>query len=196
MDGKTVFKGDDFLISNLLKDGMLKKADFNPETGTTLSDTGEIAINTKANTLSLVTEKSECFVLPAKQEGNGKVMQVRKNTIFSTFFASSLDGKELKDSARILILHLTDIKNTKSKFLNEQHTLLAKNGELPHLLRKGEAEVQMNLNLSGKNPVLWTLDMSGKRIKKIDVKKGAEGSISFPLDTIGNSTMAYELIRE
>jgi hypothetical protein len=200
LDGKHVYKCDDFIISSLLKDGVLKKVDFDPEAGTTLSDTGEIAINTKANTLSLITGKSECFVLPAEKEGKGNVMQVRKNTTYATFFASSLDGKKLKDSSRILILHLTDIKNTKSKFLNEQHTLLAKNGELPHLVRKGQAEILMKLKESktgtGKTPVLWALDISGKRIEKINVKENGEGLILFPVDTTINSTMAYELVRE
>jgi hypothetical protein len=193
---KALYNGNQQLIESLLKDNLLSTLNFNLEADTTFSDTGEIALNVKSNTFSVISGRSECFVLPAGIDGNGKVMSVSGNTTFSTIFASSVDGKDLKNSNRILILHLTDIKNTKTKFFDKQHSQLGHIGVLPHLVRKGKANITMNVQET-KMPILWAIDVTGKRLEKIKIEKTPKG-FSFEINTASKeqSRMAYELIWE
>jgi hypothetical protein len=188
-----VYSAASNLLERLTREGRMAKSNVDSETGKTLSDTGQVALDAKAKTFAVVTERSECLVLPARLAGGGKVLTVTDNTSFATYFAAGLDGKPLADSDRILVLHLTDIQNTKTKFLNTDHTLVARDGTLPHLVRKGRARIALKRR-DRRNPTLWAVNASGKRLRKLPVETTAEGC-SFTVDTLGSAgaCMAYEI---
>ena len=52
----------------------------------------------------------------------------------ATIWASSLDGKPLADSSRILLTHLTDVQNTGATFEDDTMRVLLAWGDLPHLM--------------------------------------------------------------
>ncbi len=63
----------------------------------------------------------------------------------TTIWASSLDGKPLTESARVLVTHLTDLQNTGARFADADRSILLDWGRLPHLVRVGEAKVELKL---------------------------------------------------
>ena len=63
----------------------------------------------------------------------------------ATIWASSLDGEPLSSSSRVLVTHLTDLQNTGAHFADADRSILLDWGRLPHLVRVGEAKVELKL---------------------------------------------------
>lgn len=157
------------------------------------SDTGQIKLATDEGTLRIVSPLTECLVMPKGKDLNGNVLKITENDTFTTVSVSSMDGKELAKSKRVLLLHLTDVSNTKMLFRNASMRLLDKWGELPHLVRKSSVEVKLQNSNPGLK--LWAVDMSGKRLDEVPVKY-ENGCYLFKTETAPNkkeSRMAYEL---
>ena len=85
-----------------------------PEQGKITSSTGEISIDAKTKTIRVVTPKSEGFTVTGKSAKGNRLSVTGSSTICSVF-AGSLDGKELAETSRALILHLTDVQATGRK---------------------------------------------------------------------------------
>lgn len=190
---KEYLRDGEGLLSALSERGILNPDLYDRTAGVVRSDTGQIVLDANANSLRVVTPRSECLVAPEGVNMAGEILRVGGNTVYATFFAGALDDKPLRESARVLILHLSDIKNTKTKFLDERQSMLDKNGELPHLVRIARAEV--GLALTGEYE-LWALDISGKRLRQVELTH-RDGIMSFVADTAGHEAgvMAYELQR-
>lgn len=159
------------------------------------SDTGQIEINKNKGSFKVVTPKTECFVIPQGQNMQGKALSIKNMSTFGTLAASAMDGNALCASKKVLLLHLTDVANTKMLFRNKSRSLLDKWGELPHLVRKGK--VQVELKNSNPDLKLWAIDMTGKRIDKVPVKYIGSKYV-FTAETAPKgktSRMAYELAK-
>ncbi len=185
--------GDDFW-KKLVDLKLLSEKFYNLDKDVLLSDTGQIELAAKENILKVVTDNSEALVIPAGKEVAGAVLSVSGNTAYATFFAGAVDNKSLKDSSRILLLHLTDIKNTKTRFRNQEQTLMDSYGVLPHLVRKGSAEIKLAISSPEKAGV-WAVDVSGKRLGPVESR--VEGAtLCFKVDTVATygGVMAYEII--
>ncbi len=61
----------------------------------------------------------------------------------ATVWVSSLDGKPINESKRMLLTHLTDVQNTDISYANHSLTILLNWGRLPHLMRVGTAKVSV-----------------------------------------------------
>ena len=114
----------------------------------------------------------------------------------ATIWASSLDGKRLADSSRILLTHLTDVQNTGATFEDDTMRVLLAWGGLPHLMRNGKASVALSLS-PGKFEV-FALDGDGSRRRKI-LSAAKDGLLVFDAD-IGadpaSATYMYEIVRK
>ncbi len=154
------------------------------------SDTGQIRLDAATGCLRIRTPRSECLVLPAGTDAQSGVMTVSACNTYSTVFAASLDDQDLKDSNRVLLLHLTDIKNSLTKFANDRMTQLEKNGNLPHLVKCGSADVKLCTSHTT-SPQVWALDITGKRLGEIDWNAG--GFTAITASPYGQ-VMAYELV--
>lgn len=183
------------IMAKLTETGLLKG--FDEKKGIYESSTHEIALDKNAKTFMVLTGKSESFVVPDKMEMKGKVLEVKNNGGFAVFSACAVDKKPLAESRRILLLHLTNVQNSKVKFKDgEKMSILEKWGDLPHLARRGTAMIKLKLSMP--SPKVWAVDFSGKRLEQIPVQQ--EGNtISFTADTFlksGKVTMAYEITGE
>jgi len=176
-----------------MKDGMLDLA-----RGLARSDTGEIAVDQQAATLRVVTPRSEALVLSAGGSLAGDVLSIQvKDGLPATFCAASLDGKPLRDAARILLLHLTDAANSGQTFHDANLTQLDSWGALPRLVRRGLATATLRL-APGAAPALRALDMDGSVLGEIKpTAVAADGTVTFDLDTFAceQPAFAYELTR-
>ncbi|MBI4978024.1 MAG: hypothetical protein HZC28_11105 [Spirochaetes bacterium] len=182
------YPGDETLIDALVKDGVFGKASLDVSNKKAVSDTKEISIDGSNGIFRVVTEKSEAFVVADKQSVSGDVLSVTSEEGFCVASASSMDGKKLTDSRRILVLHITDARNTKMRFANKKMTLLADNGSLPRLIAYVRAS--LSLKLSTPDVTVFGCDHTGRRIAPVAVRKTADG-ISFTAETIQGGKAKY-----
>lgn len=158
---------------------------------------GQLTLDRSAGTFSAVTPMSEGFLLPAGAAMSGDFIRRVKNAegVFCAVLATSRDGKPLGESRRILLLHLTDSKNSGMTFRDRNCTILEEWGALPQLVRRGAAEIEFSGNLEGFR--LYAVDFAGTRLEEIPLKRNAKNSAwtaeNFRKDGV---VCAYELVKE
>lgn len=113
------------------------------EKGSITSANSEITLNTKTKSLNIVTPKAE--VITFLGNASGKVMHLSNGSRYQTVALLSLDNKPLGESRKILLFQLANLAGTKQKFSDKQRKLLESWGELPILLEKCQANVELSL---------------------------------------------------
>jgi len=123
----------------------------------------------------------------------GDVLCVRNAACPQSFALISLDGKALRESRSLLLLHLTETANSGMVFENASGTLLLDWGGAPVLLRKASADIVLRLTRDWK---IETLDLSGRATGTVPVVHDSEG-LKFRADTgmRKGGVMAYHLTR-
>lgn len=155
--------------------------------------TGEIELNHREHRFSVVTPGSEAFSLQAQGRGTGRFLTVQNRMVPGLFFASSITAEPLQKSTRILLLHLTQVRNTGMRFRDDTCSLLEEYGRLPLLLRRAEAVVTLNAS-SGK---LYACSNGGKRLYEVPLKRLPDGKLSFLADNTSGKEpiLVYEFLR-
>lgn len=127
-------------------------------------------------------------VIPA-----GAVSAKTTNGESAAVWASSLDGKALGRSSRVLVTHLTDLRNTAQRFADARSTVLLDWGHTPHLIRAGIAEVSIAMP-RGKWRV-YALSTGGRRLRDIPYD-WRDGRLIFKADIAADpeaATFLYEI---
>ena len=161
------------------------------------SDTKELSVIPQREFMRIVTPRSEALMTPPAGDAKGNLLSIRGNQTYTTVFATALDSLPLRESRRILFLHLTDIKPGEGNFsrfgtkLKKYKWSMAKF----RLIRKDRTRISLKNNGNG-TPRLYALDLSGARLREIPFTD-ADGLIAFTADnTIHEKCpMAYELVR-
>ncbi|MBL8993066.1 MAG: hypothetical protein JNM63_06975, partial [Spirochaetia bacterium] len=158
------------------------------------SDTGEIWMDGNKGLMKVMTPKSEALVLAAGKKLTGKFLEAEGES-FSVVFVAAVDGLALKDSRRLLLIHLTDVLNTGMTFADAAHRNLEKWGDLPHLVRAGKSRLRIGVATPSEWKA-WAVDLSGKRLYETVFESGVDG-IRFMANTADakGSVLAYELRR-
>ena len=158
------------------------------------SDTGETTWDNRKGTIAVVTPKTECLVAPAGVDMSGKTLAVKGLTTFTSVSASAMDGGQLADSSRVLVLHLTNALDTESKFTTSSMTTMLAWGKLPLLAYTGKAEVTLkNANAGMK---LYAVGLDGKRVGEVPAEY-EDGAYKFTAEvSAARPVMAYELAAE
>lgn len=194
-DKLPVLEASGDFTSYLEKDGLLREYNFQPAQGIFLSETGQIFANTKILSFKTITARSECLVQKESAQ-TGKVLNVKGNTTFSTVFAGSVDGRELSNSQRLLVLHLTDLRNSQEKRTEYRGKLIIARGtgKYPLLVRKGSAEITLKSTNEG-IPQIWALAVSGERLREVPFTRSA-GELTFTASTVDGEipSFAYEVV--
>jgi len=193
--GKLQYSTREDALAHLVRDGVLPASVTDPAGKRFVSETGQIELQTDAKTFKVVTDRSECFVVPSGAALSGHFATVANGPEGSAvIFITALDGKQLTESGHLLILHLTDAQNSNVKFLKNDPTVVEHMGSLPHLLRLGSTALSLpNLGDSAK---AWSLDSTGTRIRPIELKKdGAKTVLRLNSGREGAPCLAYELLK-
>ena len=113
----------------------------------------------------------------------------------ATVWASSLDGKPIAQSARILVTHLTDVQADGNVYADKAKTTLLRWGSYPPVVRAGQAKVSLALNAPASYEV-WTLDTAGRRLAKLPAAV-TDARLAFTADVKGSAgaQMLYEVVR-
>ena len=184
-------------IKKMVTDGVIDKKCANIAKGVFRSDTGQIELEGKAGRFRVVTEKSETFVLHNPDTVTGRNVTVKGDKKYAVLSVMSVDGLDLPESKRMLILHLTDVQRSNTRFGNKVGTILEKWGTLPYLARCGSATINIKHNdLTGYK--LFAVDTGGNRLFEMPYKKISKKEISINVNTSIKSkvVMAYELVAE
>ena len=178
--------------------GRLRSGGFLPPANTTAADgsvvtseTGQVGLDKKAGVFSVSSPRTAGFCGPAGTERTLGPLTARLTKSWGAIWASSLDGKALSESARILLVHLTDLQNTGMRFRGQDRKVLEDWGGIPWLVRAGSASVRLARKTSDSLAV-WRLDLSGNRAAQMPARNGESG-ISFEISTSPVPTIYYEI---
>ena len=179
-------------------DNMLQAAfgkSCNIEKGIFKSSTGELSVNQKKMTLKICTPRSEAFIAPEGSKLKCDFARVNFKKGRSAVLVASVEKRPLKNSDRILILHLSDVKNTNMKFADTEMTILEEWGTLPLLARSADVELTLDGDFSDRK--LYALSAGGKRLFEVSFAAETEKQkTSFRLKTVRGKDVvfAYELV--
>ena len=112
------------------------------ETHRATTPDGQVDLDSEAHVLKIVTPRTE--VLSAgKGDLKGEALSLRSIRGFQTLAAISLDGQPLGKTDKAVLIHMPDVQNTGIRFNNEIRTVQLNWGELPYLVRRVSAEVEL-----------------------------------------------------
>lgn len=181
-------------------DWLMKKLRLMDSAGWIRSSNGQIEFQPETGLFRAVTPRSEALVQKAGEANTGKRLSVRKNTTYSTVFAGAIGDGDLETGGRILILHLTDVKESNLGWGILDDQLVCRRPPdknfrgYPYLIRVGQAEITLK-TAPTPGMKLYALNLNGRRLAEIPFRRGKDG-IAFTADTGTElTTMAYELIK-
>ena len=169
------------LIDALKKGGLIPHENLSdPEKGVYQSDTGEILMETKSDTLTVITPRFEGIATDkATMHSLGSVKSVQ-SSIPSSVALIALDGLPLAKSPHLLLIYNTDALNSGME-LSEDHGSLFNMGHGPTLIRTGALMVSLKTEASAGFEV-WALGFNGKRVQKLPCFM-ADGVLHISIDT-------------
>lgn len=157
------------------------------------SDTGELSMDISARTFTATSRVSEGFVLSPGRSRRGKFAKASNfGSSFTSILVAAMDGCPLQDSRRLLLLHLSDCKNSGMVFREPEQFTVEQWGTLPILARRSRGELILNRNFSGYR--LYAVGFDGKRLFKLPLQtEGNRTRIELNTDHDGQAVFAYEL---
>ncbi|PWM30086.1 MAG: hypothetical protein DBX55_05325 [Verrucomicrobia bacterium] len=159
------------------------------------SETSEMVLDKKRGTWRLVTPRSEAFISPEGGAFHGNFADIKNSRGWSCVLLASIDGKPLKDSSRILILHLSDVKNANMRFDDSEMTVLRDYGHLPLLARRAESLLTFADARAGWR--LYALNHDGSRKCEVEMaRKGGRACVKLSTVSGESVVFAYELARQ
>ncbi len=154
-----------------------------------------IELDRDRGSFRIVTPKTAGGFVPSGSIQAGAVA-FDAGDVATTVWASSLDGKAIADSRRILVTHLTDVQADGNVYADKEKRTLLKWGSYPPIVRAGKAKVSLALS----NPAaftVWALESTGRRLEKMPASV-VDGKLTFTADVKGpnGARMLYEIVAE
>ena len=160
------------------------------------SCTGELELNSRHGYFRVQTPRTEILVFTAKGERQAKRLAVVNRSDAATVAFSALDGKNLADSGRIIGMHLTNALASEAVFADKSGSVLEKDGHAPVLVRRGVADVRLQL-APGAEPTVYAVALNGVRQGKVPSRFAPDGTLTFTADTFrfAEPCLVYEIVR-
>ena len=158
------------------------------------NENGEVTIDAPENILTLDTPLTAGGFAPAGRKIETRAASIEILDTDATVWVSSLDGKPISTSQRLLVTHLTDLQNSEIRYGDRTLQVLLAWGHLPHLVRAGKAAITLRLANASKAKV-YSLAVTGKRLSEVPVKNTPAGTLIIPLSVSadGKARMLYEV---
>lgn len=160
------------------------------------SETNEIFVEGTVGSLRVIAPLVIGGVGPESETLKFGKMVAQIEDADAAVWATSLDGKPVAESNRLLIAHVTDVQNTGTRFLSSERKVLERWGNAPQLARRGKATILLVRSGPARDAELWRLDPAGRRLSTVPVER--EGNnLTFILETKGpdgKATLCYELV--
>lgn len=192
-----IFSKGKFLKS-IAESGRLDKGKIDLENKTFRSSTGELFMDVGKLNWKAITPKTEAYALLEGQSLRGDFASVKSLTAQASVLISAYDNKPLRDSNRILILHLTDVMNSRQKFATPEKDVLLERGERlsaenPLLVRAGKIRITVDSPLDGFK--LYAVNTAGERLYEVPIARvGGRSILNLSVSNPKGTSIAYELI--
>lgn len=163
--------------------------------GVYLSSTKQLFLDSGKSQWKAVSPRSEIFAQNGGAKLDGKFAQVENTRGWSVVAVCSLEKTPLEKSPRILVAHLTDLRNTSQRFANENFDILLDYGKLPYLLKRADSEITFNSPLDAFECL--ALDGAGKPVAQVPIERvGGKSKIKISTHNKFGATIAYLLRRK
>jgi len=159
------------------------------------SETGQIIIDAPRDVMVLNTPLTAGGYAPEGATIETDAVTVHMDQTYGTVWVSSVDGQPIRNSKRLILVHLTDLQNTGIHFGEKARQTLLAWGGLPHLVKTGAATVRVTLADPAKAKV-WELATSGRRVAPMPFKV-ENGQLVVTVSTRnadGKARMTYEIV--
>lgn len=167
-----------------------------PGQGVFQSDTGEITLNAKNKSMTVVTPRSEVAALTARRAMKLNNLEIKSSTVDAAVAVCAMDGKAINDSSRLVLVYSTEAVNHDMELSPDRITLYRQGGK-DILLRTGQLEAELN-NINAKEMSLYALAINGERREKLETSMGS-GKLEIKIDTArlkDGPAVFFELVKE
>ncbi|WP_143084354.1 beta-galactosidase [Nitrosospira briensis] len=144
------------------------------------SDTGQFLIDSGAGLIKVNTDRTVALVFNGGNASAG-ALSIRSASVPVLFAVSSLDGKPITQSRRMLLWALTDAINTGMTFADAERTTLKAIGKFPPQLQTISAVIKVATE-HGAELKAWPLSLSGVRREPIPLTRVGD-AVELQLDT-------------
>lgn len=139
------------------------------------SSTGELKIDLKQHTMTVVTKGSVGLLGSAGSRIESPQVSIKLDDGEGSVFVSDLGNGNLNNSNRALLVISTDSRNTGMTFTDSTETTLDRIGSFPARIKDASVTVEMAATKNNKDWRLFALSFTGKRTKELIVKKLPNG---------------------
>jgi hypothetical protein len=157
------------------------------------SETGELLIDAPRDVMVLNTPRTAGCYAPEGQSVEAGPVRIAIDHTDATVWVSSLDGRPIGASRRLLVTHLTDLQNSGARFGEKARQTLYDWGSMPHLVLNGSATVAVRL-ANPERAQAWALSTGGRRLAPVATMV-RDGMLVLPLQVAGpgGARMLYEI---
>ena len=156
---------------------------------------GKVSLDPNAGAIAIATDR-----LCAGFCERGRLVAGALEAVVSgspaTVCASVVDeAASIAASRRLLVSHLTMLRDTGNAFSSDSARILYRRGRLPHLVRRGVAEISLALGNPSDYEV-WAVRLDGSRVCRVP-SEVREGRLAFTADVARDrtdATMLYEVV--
>ncbi len=166
-----------------------------PGKGIYASETGELILNTAAETMTVVTPRLEGAIVKKDQPVKLGALFIRRCTLPASVALAALDGaRPLKEAKRLLLMFSTNAFNTGQIFDTKEQRICFESGNYPALIEAGKLEFAFD-NADRGTPEVWALHFDGTRSEKLPATV-REGKLLLQLDTskLKNGAAFFEIV--
>lgn len=150
----------------------------NPSQGVFESAPGQIRLDQNKLRMQVVTPKTEAIAFAAlKDRITLSELSLGNAEERGLFAVSAIDEKRLKDSEKLLIIFVSDARNTDMRFRDKAEKIIEDWGRLPVTLLRNRVDV-----ILAQDTVSWTLSPVGLDGKIHEKIAAGSGPIAFRLD--------------
>jgi hypothetical protein len=182
-------------VDGLRADGVLAKANrTDTAKGVFESDTGELLMQRQRARLDIVTPRTSAVTMLAGDTADVGPFSVLATSRDASFTAAALDGRNLADSRRMLVIVATNALNTNMAFADSERRELVQIGQTPILVQTGRFDLRLrNAKTTGLR--IWGLGMDGSRKEELTAAVDEQGRLRLSLDTAKSASpwLYYEI---
>jgi len=159
------------------------------------SASGQFILDGPADTMVLDTPCTVGCYAPAGRTVEMASAAIEIRDTDATVWVSSLDGRPVVSSGRLLVTHLTDLQNTDVQYADGGRTTLLAWGKPPHLVRDGAATV--TLKRTARKADAWVLSTGGRRLTAVPVRLAGDRLVlDLAVKGDAGARMLYEVVLE
>ena len=183
------------IVAQLREKHILHKANLtDPANGIFQSESGELTLNEKQMTLSVISPRLEGAILKDSNPCTLSNLTIKHCSLPASIAAISLDKeRNLKDTKHILLVFATNASGSQAVFA-KGGTVQIDAGTFPTLLKTGKISLSLENNAK-EIPMIYALNMDGTREETVPcVFQDGKLSLSLDTGTLKYATPFFEIV--